>query len=95
MSSDDTGVVVIGRNEGKRLIGCLASVKSQTNNIVYVNSGSTDDSTAAAKEFGATVVVLDLSQPFTAGRARNAGFAAIKTLRSEMQFVNSSMATAY
>ena len=65
--------VVIGRNEGARLIACLASLKDQTDRIVYVDSGSTDGSVAAAEAAGAVVVLLGTDQPFTAARARNAG----------------------
>lgn len=67
--------IIIGRNEGARLIQCLASVKAQCAPIIYVDSGSTDGSVAAARDAGAEVVALDMSQPFTAARARNAGFA--------------------
>ena len=69
------GVVIIGRNEGERLVACLASVigADQERRVIYVDSGSTDDSVAAAKKVGAEVVNLDMSQPFTAARARNAG----------------------
>jgi GT2 family glycosyltransferase len=87
MISDDIGVVAIGRNEGERLIECLASVSSDTSNIVYVDSGSTDGSIAAAKELGAAVVDLDLTRPFTAARARNEGFAALKALRPGIRLV--------
>lgn len=87
MNLDSIGVVAIGRNEGDRLIGCLASVKSDTESIVYVDSGSTDGSVAAAEEFGATVVNLDLIRPFTAARARNEGFKALKTLKPGIRFV--------
>jgi len=44
MVPGDISVVAIGRNEGKRLIECLASVQAVTDNIVYVDSGSTDGS---------------------------------------------------
>lgn len=67
--------VVIGRNEGARLIACLASLKGQVRRIVYVDSGSTDASLPEARRLGAEVVALDLSRPFTAARARNAGLA--------------------
>ena len=87
VASLDVGVVAIGRNEGARLIDCLTSVRSATANIVYVNSGSTDGSVAAAEEIGARVVKLDLAQPFTAARARNEGFAALNTLRPNIRFV--------
>ena len=66
-------VVVIGRNEGARLVECLHSLVSQTECIVYVDSGSTDSSCEEARRLGANVVDLDMSLPFTAARARNAG----------------------
>jgi GT2 family glycosyltransferase len=69
--------VVIGRNEGARLVACLASLKGQVRRVVYVDSGSTDGSIAAARAAGAMVVALDMAQPFTAARARNAGLAAL------------------
>lgn len=69
------GVVAIGRNEGPRLKDCLRSLQAAgLSPIVYVDSGSTDDSIEAARDAGATVVSLDMSTPFTAARARNAGF---------------------
>ena len=72
MTGTGIGAVVIGRNEGDRLVRCLASVKDQVEHIVYVDSGSTDDSLANARAIGTEVVELDLSTPFTAARARNA-----------------------
>ena len=71
------GVVVIGRNEGERLRRCLESVVRQTQAVVYVDSGSTDGSIALARSLGVDTVDLDMSVPFTAARARNAGFAAL------------------
>ena len=68
------GVVVIGRNEGERLRRCLMSVIGTGSLVVYVDSRSTDGSIALAEDLGAHVVELDMSQPFTAARARNAGF---------------------
>ncbi|MER3356330.1 MAG: glycosyltransferase family A protein [Hoeflea sp. D1-CHI-28] len=65
-------VVIIGRNEGARLIRGLASV-AMADRVVYVDSGSTDGSQQAATKAGAEVVALDMSRPFTAARARNAG----------------------
>lgn len=68
------GVVVIGRNEGVRLGQCLQSVLHLAGTVVYVDSGSTDGSVQLARNLGAAVVALNLDTPFTAGRARNAGF---------------------
>ncbi|SHH65239.1 glycosyltransferase [Marivita hallyeonensis] len=73
-------VVLIGRNEGDRLVASLASVVPQARRVVYVDSGSTDDSVANARKAGAEVVNLDMSVPFTAARARNAGFEALMAL---------------
>ena len=80
------GAVVIGRNEGPRLVACLASIPAQVSPVVYVDSGSTDDSVSAARAAGATVVLLDLSRPFTAARARNAGLEALNR-ESEVDLV--------
>lgn len=71
------GAVVIGRNEGERLLACLRSLQGQVRRVVYVDSGSTDGSQAAAAALGAEVVVLDAGEPFTAARARNAGLRAL------------------
>ncbi|MEL6952859.1 MAG: glycosyltransferase [Pseudomonadota bacterium] len=69
------GAVLIGRNEGARLVACLASVGAQAGRLVYVDSGSIDASVTAAEQAGAAVVALDMAQPFTAARARNEGLA--------------------
>src|SRR3954469_8775880 len=70
------GVVVIGRNEGERLRRCLRSLLAQgAGPIVYVDSGSSDDSGVFAESLGVIVVNLDTSIPFTMARGRNAGFA--------------------
>jgi GT2 family glycosyltransferase len=73
----EVGAVVIGRNEGARLVACLESLAGGAGRTVYVDSGSTDGSVAAARAAGAEVVALDLNRPFTAARARNAGLAAL------------------
>jgi GT2 family glycosyltransferase len=67
------GVVAIGRNEGERLRRCLDSLPRTVLGVVYVDSASTDGSAAEARGRGIEVVDLDLSVPFTAARARNAG----------------------
>lgn len=69
-----TGIVVIGRNEGGRLLACLDSLGEAVTRTVYVDSGSTDGSPQAARARGAQVVDLDMTRPFTAARARNAGY---------------------
>ncbi len=70
--------VVIGRNEGARLIACLEELQNRVARIVYVDSGSIDGSVEVAKALGAEVITLDMSLPFTAARARNAGLSALE-----------------
>lgn len=81
------GVVIIGRNEGERLRLCLESVLPWTARIVYVDSGSTDDSVTLARRLGAQVVQLDLSLPFTAARARNEGLRRLRELVPGVDYV--------
>jgi glycosyltransferase involved in cell wall biosynthesis len=80
--------VVIGRNEGARLLACLASLKPQVQRLIYVDSGSSDGSAAAARRLGAEVVALDMSLPFTAARARNAGLAQLADEEGFVQLVD-------
>ncbi len=74
-------VVIIGRNEGARLLGCLASVRAMDVpgpiETIYVDSGSTDGSVTAAAEAGATVIPLSSERP-TAAKGRNAGWRAAR-----------------
>ncbi len=80
-------MVVIGRNEGERLKRCIASLQPSGVPVVYVDSGSTDGSAEWARERCASVVALDLSTPFTAARARNAGLRRLVSLRPEVELV--------
>jgi glycosyltransferase involved in cell wall biosynthesis len=82
-----TVIVVIGRNEGERLKRCLQSIHGKAHLIVYVDSGSADNSVELAQGFGATIVQLDMSRPFTAARARNEGFRAAVRQDSAIEFV--------
>ena len=85
------GVVAIGRNEGERLRRCLGSVVNGATAVVYVDSGSTDASVALATDLGVAVQALDMSQPFTAARARNEGVRRLLGIRPELtaiQFVD-------
>lgn len=91
MNPNGTGVglVAIGRNEGERLARCLASVAAPglLAAIVYVDSGSTDGSVASARAAGAEVVELDRSTPFSAARARNAGFDRLRAVAPTAPYV--------
>jgi GT2 family glycosyltransferase len=81
------GAVVIGRNEGERLRVCLQSVLRSAARVVYVDSGSTDGSLALAGSLGVEIVKLDLSIPFTAARARNAGWERLSEIAPDLGLV--------
>lgn len=85
--TERVGIVAIGRNEGERLRACLESARRASTALVYVDSGSTDGSVELARSLGAGIVVLDPEIPFTAARARNAGFEALSKQWPELAFV--------
>ena len=81
------GVVVIGRNEGLRLQRCIQSVAGELRKVVYVDSGSSDNSIEIAQSLGAEVVCLDMNLPFTAARARNAGYKRLQEISVDLRYV--------
>jgi len=81
------GAVVIGRNEGERLVRCLDSLVGNVRRVVYVDSGSTDGSLERARRLGADVVELDMSVPFTAARARNAGYRRLLECEADIELI--------
>lgn len=87
MSISKVGCVVIGRNEGARLQRCLASLQEFAPRLVYVDSDSTDNSVENARSASAKVVALDMSIPFSAARARNAGLEHLRAAYPEVEFV--------
>ena len=78
--------IAIGRNEGERLKRCLQSVSGAAM-IFYVDSGSTDGSVEWARKQGIDVIELDMSIPFTAASARNAGFRRLREVALNMPYV--------
>ena len=86
-SSTEIGVVVIGRNEATRLERSLRSVLVNGSQVVYVDSGSTDQSIDIAQSHAAESVSLESVQPFTAGRARNAGFHYLMSRHPNLEFI--------
>ena len=84
---EQIGAVVIGRNEGVRLQRCLKSLLAVIDHVVYVDSGSTDDSLTIAAECRVEIVSLDTSTKFSAGRARNDGFERLMMLHPELTLV--------
>lgn len=83
----DIGVVIIGRNEGERLVNSLTSLQGEAGFVVYVDSGSTDGSLDNAAELGAETLLLTTDMPFTAARARNAGYARLMERATPPRFV--------
>lgn len=84
------GIVTIGRNEGDRLVRCLTALRDRLppeTPIVYVDSGSTDNSIAEAESRNVAVISLDLSIPFTAARSRNTGWQHLVEQYPELEFI--------
>jgi GT2 family glycosyltransferase len=79
--------VAIGRNEGQRLVDCLSSIPAGGAHLVYVDSDSHDGSPLVAEKLNAQVIQLDMSKPFTAARARNAGYGAAVASRPDLEFI--------
>lgn len=93
----DVAIIAIGRNEGGRLRRGLASVQGHPGPVIYVDSGSSDDSLQIAADAGAHIVELDMSAPFSAARARNAGAKAALALSPKprfLQFIDGDCAIA-
>jgi GT2 family glycosyltransferase len=80
------GAIAIGRNEGERLKQCLKSLSAAVS-VVYVDSGSTDGSVQWARGHAVEVIELDMSVPFTAARARNAGFRRLRAIAPDLTYV--------
>ena len=83
----DVGIVVIGRNEGARLALSLQSMQAGLWPVIYVDSGSSDHSVNVAKPLIDAVIELDTLTPFSAARARNEGFAKLKSLFPKVEYV--------
>jgi GT2 family glycosyltransferase len=87
LAASAAGVVVIGRNEGARLLTCLRNLQQQQRPLIYVDSGSSDGSPDQARALGVHVLQLDAGQPFTAARARNEGAQALVQHHPSLQFI--------
>ncbi|MGP0082935.1 MAG: glycosyltransferase [Steroidobacteraceae bacterium] len=85
-TTPEFGAVAIGRNEGDRLRRCLQSLSTATV-VIYVDSGSSDGSVRCARDLGVDVVELDSALPYTAARARNAGFRRLREQAPNIHYV--------
>ena len=81
------GIVVIGRNEGQRLVACLNVLRSQPRPVIYVDSGSSDGSLERARDLVDAVLPLDPARPFSAARARNEGAALLRQRHPHLSYV--------
>ena len=79
--------IVIGRNEGKNLIGCINSLKGKVSNTVYVDSASSDCSVPLARNLGALVLNLPTHKFCSAARARNHGYQYVKENLRDADFI--------
>lgn len=82
-----SGVVVIGRNEGERLMACLQRLQQQARPLIYVDSGSSDGSVERARPLCDAVLPLDPARPFSAARARNEGAALLRQRHPLLRYV--------
>lgn len=85
--ANKVAIVVIGRNEGDRLRACLGSLETVIHRTIYVDSGSNDGSVELARSSGALTELLDMTRPFTAARARNAGFSVAEDSFEDIEYV--------
>ena len=69
-------LAMIVRDEEEMLPGCLASVKDMVDEMIVVDTGSTDSTPAIARSFGARVVEAEWKGDFSA--ARNVGLDAAR-----------------
>ena len=78
-SKKDVTFVIIGKNEELNLNRCFKSVKVETNNIIYVDSNSTDNSINVAKKNDIIKIIKFNSNYYTASLARHIGAKHVKS----------------
>lgn len=75
----DITFVIIGRNESLHLARTFESVLKVTDNIVYVDSNSTDNSISIAKAYGIKKIIKVTSSHGTAALSRSKGAEIVTT----------------
>ncbi len=81
------GLVIIGRNEGERLLHTARRIDPKLP-AIYVDSGSSDGSAQAVRSLGLRVIELDNSVPYSPGRGRNAGARALLKTFPELAVIH-------
>lgn len=66
-------IVIIGKNEASRLASCIESAIKQVEQVVYVDSASTDDSVSIANKYKIKTLSLNKNTRINAAIARNVG----------------------
>lgn len=85
-AKDRVGAVIIGRNEGERLVRALHAALPHVARVVYVDSNSTDTSVENAREIGVHTIALK-DGPFTAARGRQTGLDALLANLPTLEFI--------
>jgi GT2 family glycosyltransferase len=85
----DITFVVIGLNESETLNNCFQSIKKITNNIIYVDSNSTDNSIQIAKDNNIDKIIRLNSNYYSATLGRFVGAKQVKT--KYIQFLDGDM----
>ena len=88
--SGEVTFVVIGKNEAKILPRCFSSILKLTDNIIFVDSDSTDNSVGIAKEFGIKKIIRVKANYHSASLARSVGADDVYT--KYIQFLDGDMA---
>tara|TARA_B100000315_G_scaffold254356_1_gene295225 strand:- start:254 stop:1171 length:918 start_codon:yes stop_codon:yes gene_type:complete len=85
----DLTFVVIGKNEASNLPRCFSSIKKISQNIVYVDSDSSDNSIEIAKKFDIKIILKVKSSYGTPALSRSVGAKKVNT--KYIQFVDGDM----
>lgn len=88
MRLNRAGIVVIGRNEGMRLVESLTAAKEFGCPIIYVDSRSSDGSVNRVNEMNINVLILDQDKPINASRARNEGYKYLLENNPDLEFIH-------
>jgi glycosyltransferase involved in cell wall biosynthesis len=88
---NDITIIIVGKNEEKILDKCFSSALTLTNNIIYVDSDSTDSSIEIAKSYNKIKIISLKTENYfhTASLARSIAAKEVKT--KFIQFIDADM----